>query len=370
MPELLKLPKQAGVDILVAVSPENFEYVAGTHIITVKMIPPRQAFAIIAADGRSSLLVCSIERSLAASESWIEEIDTYTEFADDPVRSLVAVLEKRYGFVSGRLGLDLQFFPQASFERLTRLLPEVEVVDTTDLVASVRAVKTGREIEDLERAAKGTWRAVLNAMAESSAGDTERHVANRISHEIIDSGADTILFMCFASGDRTNQAHAHPTDKVLEESEIIRFDVGGTYGRWASDFARTYSTGSPTRLQQDTYRALRSVEEETIAFVRPGVTAEDVFFACKASFKKHGLAFHMPHIGHSFGVELHENPMLRPGDKTILREGMVLNIEPFCLDKCQIGYHLEDLIVVTDSAPRILTGSLPPLELPVIGQPA
>jgi Xaa-Pro dipeptidase len=149
----------------------------------------------------------------------------------------------------------------------------------------------------------------------------------------------------------------------------VRFDVGGTYGTWVSDFARTYSTGDPTELQRDTYRALRKVEEETIQFVRPGVTAEDVFYACKESFERQGIPFHMPHIGHSFGVELHENPMLRPGDRTLVREGMVLNIEPLCIDEKNQGYHVEDLVVVTADGTRLLTGGLAPQELPVMGQP-
>jgi Xaa-Pro aminopeptidase len=111
------------------------------------------------------------------------------------------------------------------------------------------------------------------------------------------------------------------------------------------------------------------VHKETIGAVRPGVTAEDLFFVCKESFGRHGLAFHMPHIGHSFGVELHENPMLRPGDKTRIKKGMVLNIEPFVFDPERNGYHVEDLLVVTDDGYRLLTLGFPPEELPEIGQP-
>jgi Xaa-Pro dipeptidase len=206
---LLELPKRAGVDVIVAVSPENFEYVSKTHIITVEMIRPRHAFALIDRSGRSSLLLCSIERSLAESESWISNISTYTEFADNPVEKLAETLRAQHDFSGGRLGIDLQYLPQASYRRLKELLPDTEIVDTTDAIASVRAIKDPQEVEALERAAKGTWQAVINAMANSRAGESERIVANRIAHEIIESGADTIKFMCFASGDRTNQAHAH-----------------------------------------------------------------------------------------------------------------------------------------------------------------
>jgi Xaa-Pro aminopeptidase len=75
----------------------------------------------------------------------------------------------------------------------------------------------------------------------------------------------------------------------------------------------------------------------------------------------------MPHIGHSFGVELHENPMLRPGDKTELKPGMVINIEPIFIDPDNSLYHVEDLFVVTEDGYRLLTLGFPQDELPVIG---
>jgi Xaa-Pro aminopeptidase len=145
--------------------------------------------------------------------------------------------------------------------------------------------------------------------------------------------------------------------------------VGGTYKSWMTDFARTYSTGNPTPLQRDTYRTLATIQKSTIEFVKAGVAAEDVFFFCKESFGKHGIKFHMPHIGHSFGIELHENPMLRPGEKTKLKPGMVFNVEPLVFDGAGAGYHLEDLLVVTDKGSRLLTNGLAPRELPVIGVP-
>ena len=81
------------------------------------------------------------------------------------------------------------------------------------------------------------------------------------------------------------------------------------------------------------------------------------------------MPFHMPHIGHSFGIELHEYPMLRPGDKTVIKKGMVFNVEPVGFDKDGMCYHLEDLLVVTDKGIRILTNGLAPNEIPIIGQP-
>jgi Xaa-Pro dipeptidase len=362
------LARTAGVDVLVAMSPENFTYVSGAWVLTVASVRPRHAYAIVPRDGEPVTLVCSIEENTMRDESWIKDVQTYTEFADEPVLKLAELLQAR-GWDKGKIGIDLAYLPQSAYAKLAEALPRVTFVDTTEAVAAVRAIKEPREIETLEQAARSTHEAVLEGMAASQLGDTEKMMADRIANGMVSRGADTGLFMCFASGERTRMAHAMPTERVPQASEIIRFDVGARYREWMSDFARTYSAGNPTQQQKDTYKSLVRVHKETIGAVRPGVSAEDLFYLCKESFGRHGITFRMPHVGHSFGVELHENPMIRPGDKTTLKPGMVINIEPFVFDADRIGYHVEDLFVVTEDGYRLLTLGFPPEELPVIGQP-
>nr|WP_283806982.1 M24 family metallopeptidase [Bradyrhizobium elkanii] len=89
----------------------------------------------------------------------------------------------------------------------------------------------------------------------------------------------------------------------------------------------------------------------------------------QAELREGKLNFTMPHIGHSLGVELHETPMIRPGEKRKLEEGMVINIEPLITDSAGETYHLEDLFVVTGSGPRLLTQGFAPRSIPVIGEP-
>jgi Xaa-Pro aminopeptidase len=364
---LQALVKDMGLDALIAMSPENFAYVAGIHILTVASIRPRQAFAVLPARGEPFLVICSIEKTLAEAEGWINDIQVYTEFVDNPIDALTKVLREK-GLSGGRLGIDLDYLPASSYERIKKNLHNIGFIDTTERVAAIRCIKTAQEVSLMEKAAKETHRAVLDALEQSKLGDSERDIANRIANGIVTNGATGTLFLCFASGDRTSQAHAHATERVPKEGEIIRFDVGGSYGAFATDFARTYSSGNPSAMQREVHRHLCEAQEATINAMRPGVPAEDIFYLCKEEFQKRGLAWQLPHIGHSFGVELHESPMIRPGDKTPLRRGMVINIEPMTSDDDGSFYHTEDLLVITETGNRLLTLGYAPKELPVMGQ--
>jgi Xaa-Pro aminopeptidase len=363
-----KLPEKLGLKAIVAVSPESFTGVSGAKIETMVSIRPRQAFAIIPAIGDPELLVCTIERTWTASQTWISNINTYAEFVQDPIDVLAEKLTNR-GITEGCIGIDADYLPLSSYHRLMEHLPHLELVDTSAAVGAIRAIKTADEIHTMEQAARGTHQAALQAMQASKVGDTEITMVQRIADGMIRNGAERALFLYLLSGDRTTVSHGRPSDRVTKESEIVRFDVGGVYGSFYSDFARTYSTGNPTLLQRQTYAALRKVQGMAIDAVRPGVPAEDLWALCRDAYATNGLAFRMPLVGHSLGLEIHETPILRSGEKTKLAPGMVLNIEVSTTDETNTYYHTEDLLVVTQDGHRLLTLGLAPPEIPVIGEP-
>ena len=135
-------------------------------------------------------------------------------------------------------------------------------------------------------------------------------------------------------------------------------DLGGLYGGYYSDVARTFGFGEPDPRKQDCYRRLAEIHRAVIEQVRVGVRFCDIFNFCRDCFAKQGLRFHMPHIGHGLGVGLHEHPVVEASNTRLVEEGMVINIEPLFFDMGDgSGYHIEDLILTTAKGPRVLTGS-------------
>lgn len=347
---------EADLDVLVATSFENVAYLSGAVIITQRQIPERLAAVVVPRRGEPVLVVCTIEESLARRDSRIPDIRGYVEFSRSPV-DLIAEVIQETGSAGGRIGIETQVLSVHYFRELERALPGATFQSTDDLLAALRMVKQPEEIALLEKAALATDSAIRAAYEKGRAGVSDTVIANALVSGIQFSGADSIAFLTLGSGPSAALAHPAPMNRVLEAGDVVRCDVGGYYRGYYSDLARTAVVGEPTPEQADTYRRLWQIHEETIAAVRPGVTAGELFATCRAAFDRQGLQLNLPHIGHSLGLGLHERPMLTPFNETPLQEGMVLAIEPVHRFADGTIFHVEDLVEVTADGGRVLSRS-------------
>src|SRR5450759_1962430 len=345
---LRRLMESRGLDAIVVSSYQNVSYFGGTTVMTQVNLPDRLGFLIARRDGAATLLFCNIEISQVRTQTDIEDIREYVEFAQDPTAELAKLLRK-LGLSGASVGLDARRLPAASMATLQAELPGLEVVPIDDEIELAQSVKEPGEIETLERAAKATLAALEDGIKRLPPGCTERQASSRIYLNLMEIGGMP-LFMVFASGDRTMQAHPESLSVPMLRGTIWRIDFGARFaGGINSDLARTGVVGEPTAEQEATLKALRATQDAGFKAIEPGRPAKEVFFAVRDEFKRQGLPFSMPHIGHGMGIGLHEFPMLQPACDIRLEVGMVLNIEPMTLlaERAE-GYHTEDLAAVTE----------------------
>ena len=122
------------------------------------------------------------------------------------------------------------------------------------------------------------------------------------------------------------------TSEVLQNGDIVNFDITLEKNGYIADSSKTYLVGevSPLakRLVQVTYEAMW----KGIQTVRPGARLGDVGHAIEQHARRHGYSVVREYCGHGIGREMHEPPEVlhwgRPRTGLVLREGMVFTIEP------------------------------------------
>jgi Xaa-Pro dipeptidase len=351
--------ERRNLDGAVVCSYQNVSYFGGTYLMTQVSLPDRLAFVVQPRGQAPTLIVCGIETRQVRSQTDIEDVRDYVEFVDNPTAVLAQVLQER-GLSGGSIGVDARRLSLASGELLKNELRGVELVSIDDDIELAQAVKDQWEIDTLQAGAEATLAAAAETAAELRAGASERDFSTTVFLKLMQKGGAP-LFLVFASGERTMQAHPESTDRPLEPGQLWRIDFGARFQEVVnSDLARTGVVGEPSAEQRATLKALRATQDAGFNAIEPGRPAREVFNAVRDEFKRQGLPFGMPHIGHGMGIGVHEFPMLEPGNDIRLQAGMVLNIEPMVVMESRgEAYHTEDLAEVTESGPRLLT---PPQE--------
>ena len=343
------------LDALVAVSPWNVHYTAGTSFLTQRTIPERLGLVVALPEREPIFVYCTIEEGHVREESWLGESRGYTEFADNPIVVLAQVL-REHGVDRGRIGIEKRYLVATYDEELRERLPAAQLVAADDIFDRLRAVKTPAEIEFLGQTTLWTDAAIRTAFEQARIGDTERSIGDRMVAETRKHGANGLLHLVLATGPNMFKVHHAPADTRIEPGGAIRTDFGMFWGAYVSDIARTVFVRPPRPDQLDLYKHLEDIHQTVIAAMKPGARCSDLYHLCANEFAKRGLGFTMPHIGHSIGLGVHEFPMLHPFNDYQLEPGNVLMLEPLATGR-DGHYHTEDMIVITEDGNRLASRS-------------
>jgi Xaa-Pro aminopeptidase len=227
------------------------------------------------------------------------------------------------------------------------------------LVQPMRMVKDADELAIMSKAALIGCRLFEHILVVLRPGLREIDVAAELEHKARQLGAEGMSFETIvASGVRSALPHGHATTTVLPRKGFLTLDFGIILNGYSSDMTRTVYLGNPTAKERDAYEAVLEAQESGVEAVRGGARCGDVDEAARGVLRKAGLADAFTHSsGHGVGLEIHEPPRIGAGQKTRLRPGMVVTIEPGVYLAGQFGIRIEDMVAVTQTGGRVLTPS-------------
>jgi Xaa-Pro aminopeptidase len=225
------------------------------------------------------------------------------------------------------------------------------------LLAPLRMCKSEEEIDALARAAAQADRAMQAAVDACRPGVSEAEVAWATEAAFRQDGAERVSFTLIASGPNGAYPHHHSGERRLQKGDAIIIDIGASLNAYQSDITRMVFLGEPPAEFLKVHTAVLEANQRAMAGVRPGVAAGEIDRLARNTLEEAGYGpFFVHRTGHGLGLETHEPPWIMAGDKTILEEGMVFSIEPGVYLVGQFGVRIEDIVAVTASGVRNLTG--------------
>ncbi|MDA0986477.1 MAG: type I methionyl aminopeptidase [Bacteroidetes bacterium] len=136
--------------------------------------------------------------------------------------------------------------------------------------------------------------------------------------------------LCVSINDEV--VHGIPSDRKLQEGDIVSVDVGVEYRNYFSDSASTFKVGKVSSEKEHLMNVTKESLEKGIEKAIVGNHIGDISHAIQSFVEKEGFSVVRDLVGHGVGRELHEEPQIpnfgKPGDGIELTEGMTLAIEP------------------------------------------
>ena len=232
---------------------------------------------------------------------------------------------------------------------MDELLPKARIVDSTELMDRVRWIKTPEEVAALEAGARLLDEAYLEVLPTVRPGDTERLVHSRIIESCLRRGANWAHGILNSS--RNTVAYGGESDLAFETGDIIRNDYVSYLNGYPGHQSRSVCVGAPSDEQKRIYQVTRDIYRATIERCRPGTRTKDIYHFANDSFHEAGFQGNVSLAGHGVGPWWHQQePYMVPSSTRVLEEGMVVALEP------HIGYwHLQDMVLITNDSPRLLS---------------
>jgi Xaa-Pro aminopeptidase len=230
---------------------------------------------------------------------------------------------------------------------------------TSGAVEELRRTKGDGEVEAL-RAAAAAGDAAFAALEGLVAGSaSEADLAWELVAEMRRHGGERADWEAIVAAGPGAAVPHYESGRVPLGKGLLLLDYGCVVGGYHSDMSRTvWLEGSPDPAWEQIYRLVLESQQAGIAAIRPGVTGHDVDEAVRAVLRAAGHEDDFLHsTGHGVGLEIHEQPWLRRGNQDTLRAGDVVTVEPGVYLSGKGGVRIEDMVLVTEEGPVVLTRS-------------
>ena len=231
--------------------------------------------------------------------------------------------------------------------------------DVGEAISELRSVKDQTELELIKTAQKITDDAFEYILTKIKDGKTEKELALELEFYMRSHGADGVSFnIIFIGGANTSMPHGVPSDYSLKHGDLITMDFGADFNGYKSDMTRTVALGDVSDEQKKIYNIVLEAQEKAIEQIKEGIACSEIDKIARDVIKSYGYGECFGHaLGHGVGLDIHESPNFSPKCDTLLKEGMILSVEPGIYLHGKFGVRIEDLVYVTKNGAINLTKS-------------
>ena len=357
-----RLMDEAGIDVLLATSKHNVQYLLGGHRAFFfdymdAMGLSRYLPIVVYPKGKPDKAAYFGHRlenfQHQVKPLWTPEVQANSSGALDTMKKATDYV-KRSGVPATRIGIETTFMPMDAGAALRSALPDSEIKDALVVLERQRLRKSPEELAMLRTASEKVIDSMMAAIAQHGPGSTKAEIAETLRREEVNRGL-TFEYCLIAAGTSHNRA---PSEQRWEKGDVLSVDSGGNYHGYIGDLARMAILGEPDAELEDLLGEIETIQRAAFKPIRAGAMGGEIYAAGEALVAKSKQHNNMEFLAHGMGLVSHEAPHLtnhgpvpytdedahRP-----LESGTVISVETTLKHPARGFIKLEDTVVVTDT---------------------
>lgn len=252
------------------------------------------------------------------------------------------------------LAYERNFLSHASYEGIAA---SADCVFMAVDLSSLRAVKAVNELEATRKASAIADTAFEQMLPFIKPGVTERDLCAHLESNMLLLGSERRSFATIvASGARSAMPHGTASAKIVEAGDFVTFDFGAVVDGYHSDMTRTIVVGKANAEQKAFYGLVLEAQQLGVSLIHAGLACREADEQVRKFFAAQHMDQYFTHsLGHGTGLEIHEQPVLSPRAEGVLKENMIVTVEPGLYIEGKYGVRIEDSVAVTANGCEVLT---------------
>ncbi len=318
----------------------NFFYITG-----IRSGSFAHAYALVKRNGDKILITNQLEEQIAREESDFQVVIVKSK---DDMKKLLSGIKV--------LGINFEGITHAKFSK-AKGYTKAKIVDVSSALCEARSIKDKKEIENISKACEISVYVAGMIPSLVTKGMTERELAGRMNSVMMEKATGLAFPTIVAFGTNSSKPHYLPSDSRLGKNQFVLADFGAEVDRYASDITRTFIFRKASKEMREMYETVLDAQMQAIDMVKDGVNGREIDKFARDIVERNYKGMFIHNLGHEVGMSVHDGRSLGPNSDFMLKENMVVTVEPGVYIPSIGGVRIEDTVVVRKGKAKVLTNS-------------
>jgi Xaa-Pro aminopeptidase len=361
-----RLMDEAGMDVLIATSKHNVQYLLGGHrsfffdtmdAMGLSRYLPALVYAKGAPD-KAAYFGHRLENFQRENNPFWTPVQQCNNSGSVDTMQRAVEHVKKAGLKPRGIGVETAFVPADAFKALQGAFVDAKISDALFVLERMRAIKTPDELKKLRIASEAVIDSMKAVISKHKPGATTAELTEALRREETNRGL-TFDYCLITAGTSLNRA---PSERRWDKGDILSLDSGGNYRGYIGDICRMAIHGEPDAELEDMLGDIEDIQRAAFKPIKAGAMGSEIYAAGEARQAKSKYHNNIHFLAHGMGLVSHEAPRLTASGPVPyddydahrpLDAGMVISVETTMQHPKRGFIKLEDTVVVTETGHEI-----------------